>query len=244
MTKIENPDPGSWTFPQKILVILAHPDDPEFFCGGTLAHWAKAGHDIVYLLLTNGDKGGGSNLTPAILSEIRQNEQKEAAAVIGARRVEFLGKEDGYLEPSIELRKEIVRVIRLEKPDILVTCDPTLLYNKLGRVNHPDHRAAGQVVLDSIFPAAGNAHYFPDLLTVEGLPPHTPKEVWVSLPNMPTITLDVTDVWDIKLNALKKHKSQIGDPLEFEKRMRSRHTEDSTDENPRFEEYFRVLKFT
>lgn len=235
--------PDSWEKPQNILVILAHPDDPEFFCGATLARWAKAGHAIDYYLLTNGDKGGGPEVTPEQLVLLRQDEQQKAAAVIGARSVVFLDKEDGYLVPNLELRREIVRIIRRKKPDILVTCDPTLLYSWFGRVNHPDHRAAGQVVLDAVFPAAGNSHFFPELLTKEGLQPHTPREVWVSLAASPTVTLDVTGTWEVKMNALKEHKSQIGDPILFEQRMRSRRTEDSSDVDPRYEEYFRVLKF-
>jgi LmbE family N-acetylglucosaminyl deacetylase len=244
MSEDNQNEPDGWDKPQRILVILAHPDDPEFFCGATLARWANAGHEIHYLLLTNGNKGGGLEVSPEKLSIIRQKEQKKAAAIIGVRSIRFLNLEDGYLIPNLELRKEIVRAIRREKPDILVTCDPTMLYNWMGRVNHPDHRAAGQAVLDAVFPAAGNVHFFPDLLANEELQPHTPREVWISLPNNPTVSLDVTETWEIKLNALGKHKSQIGDPLAFEKRMRSRHTEDSTDEAPRFEEKFRVLKFS
>jgi LmbE family N-acetylglucosaminyl deacetylase len=234
--------PDSWQTNQKILVILAHPDDPEFFCGATLARWAKAGHAIHYYLLTNGNKGGGPDVTPEQLIPLRQAEQQKAAAIIGARSVVFLDKEDGYLVPSLELRREMVRLIRQEKPDVLVTCDPTLLYSWFGRVNHPDHRAVGQVVLDAVFPAAGNSHFFPELLK-EGYHPHTPREVWVSLASAPTVTLDVTATWEIKMNALREHKSQIGDPVLFEQRMRSRRTLDSTDDAPRYEEYFRVLKF-
>ena len=235
--------PDAWEKSQKILVILAHPDDPEFFCGATLARWARAGHEIHYLLLTNGNKGGGLEMTSDQLGTLRQMEQQKAAEIIGARLVYFLDLEDGYLVPNLELRREIVRALRHEKPDILVTCDPTLLYSWLGRVNHPDHRAAGQVVLDAVFPAAGNGHFFPELLNSEGLQPHTPREVWVSLATSPTVTLDVTDTWEVKMKALKEHKSQIGDLIIFDQRMRSRHTEDSTDEIPRYEEKFRVLKF-
>ena len=237
------PSPDAWEKPQKILVILAHPDDPEFFCGATLARWAKLGHEIHYFLLTCGDKGGGPGVTPGELCVIRHQEQQNAAAVIGAKSVRFLDLEDGYLIPSLDLRREVVRTIRREKPDILVTCDPTLLYSYFGSVNHPDHRAAGQVVLDAVFPAAGNAHFFPELVKDEGLEPHTPREVWVSLPSAPTVTLDVTDTWEIKIRALKEHKSQIGDPLEFEKRMRSRRSEKSTWKKDYFEEKFRLLKF-
>jgi LmbE family N-acetylglucosaminyl deacetylase len=244
MTIDKNDPSSSWEKSQNVLVILAHPDDPEFFCGATLARWALAGHMIHYILLTNGNKGGGSNVTPDRLRVIRKEEQQNAAAIIGAQSVSILQHEDGYLIPSMELRHEIVRLIRREKPDILVTCDPTLLYSWNNRVNHPDHRAAGQAVLDAVFPAAGNSHFFPDLIAQEGLKPHTPREVWVSLATQPSAILDVSSTWEIKINALKEHKSQIGDPLLFDKRMRARHTEDSTDASPRYEEKFRVLNFS
>jgi len=108
------------------------------------------------------------------------------------------------------------------------------------RLNHPDHRAAGQVVLDAVFPAAGSRQFFPDLLE-EGLHPHTPREVWVSIPKDPTVTLDVTDFWETKIRALFEHKSQIGEPEKLAERMRARYAPDSTPENPRYEEKFRKL---
>jgi LmbE family N-acetylglucosaminyl deacetylase len=237
--------PGTWSAPQNILVILAHPDDPEFFCGATLARWARAGHLITYALLTCGDKGAPPDANPGEVCRTRHAEQNAAAAVIGAQAVHFLDLEDGYLVPDLDLRLEVVRLIRRFRPDILVTCDPETLYPSWAyRLNHPDHRAAGQVVLDAVFPAAGNAHFFPSLQQVEKLAPHTPREVWVSLTNHPDVVLDVTDTWEVKLAALREHKTQIGDPAEFEKRMRSRHTEDSTPESPRYEERFRRLMFT
>jgi LmbE family N-acetylglucosaminyl deacetylase len=233
----------NWQSAQKILVILAHPDDPEFFCGATLARWARLGHAIHYLLLTCGDKGAGPGVDPQELCARRQVEQRNAAAVIGAGPVQFLQHEDGYLVPDLALRREVVRAIRRERPDVLLTCDPTLLYTPHGTLNHPDHRAAGQVVLDAVFPAAGNAHYFPELLSQEGLEPHTPREVWVSLAVNPTHLLEVSDTWEVKLAALKEHVSQIEDPARLEQRLRARHTEDSTDEHPRYEERFRVIKY-
>jgi LmbE family N-acetylglucosaminyl deacetylase len=236
--------PDDWEEPQKILVILAHPDDPEFFCGATLARWAQAGHEIHYLLLTSGDKGfDDATATAEHICEVRQAEQNAAAAVIGAKSVRFLDHEDGYLVPSLELRREVVRAIRQTKPDILVTCDPTHLYAGDYYINHPDHRYAGQVVLDAVFPAADNPFFFPELIKDEGLQPHKPREVWVSLTGNPTVTLDVTDTWEIKIRALKEHKSQIGDPKEFEQRMRARKSEKSTEENEYYEEKFRVIKF-
>ena len=137
--------PDTWDSPQNILVILAHPDDPEFFCGGTLARWARAGHHITYVLLTCGDKGFNDAMTPAHMSPdelcaIRHKEQRAAAAVIGAESIYFLENSDGYLVPDLDLRRDVVREIRRHKPDILVTCDPQTLFAIYG-INHPDHRA-------------------------------------------------------------------------------------------------------
>ena len=238
-------DPSiSWPEKQHILVILAHPDDPEFFCGASLARWAQAGHEITYYLLTCGDKGRNENnghIPGSELCALRHVEENAAAGVLGVKEVHFLDRDDGYLVPDLNLRREVVRVIREFKPDVLVTCDPQTLYTPFG-LNHPDHRAAGQVVLDAVFPAAGNELFFPELL-MDGWQPHSPKEVWVSLTSQPNVTMDVTATWDIKIRALKEHASQIGDPAKLEERMRSRHAEDSTPENPRFEEKFRVINW-
>jgi len=237
---------GTWETHKKILVILAHPDDPEFFCGATLARWSRQSHEVHYCLLTCGDKGSSdASLSAEKICDIRHSEQRAAAKVIGVSSIQFMDLPDGYLVPSLELRKNVVRVIRQVKPDILVTCDPTNLFPMGGyRLNHPDHRAAGQVVLDAVFPAAGNSHFFPELSKDEGLEPHSPEEVWVSLTSNPDVVLDVTDSWNIKILALKKHKSQIGDPVEFEKRIRAWRTEDSTEEQPRYEERFKIVKWS
>jgi len=229
-----------WKIPQRILVILAHPDDPEFFCGATLARWAASGHNIGYWLLTCGDKGASNpDTNPGELCVDRRDEQRAAAAVLGIHRINFLEHPDGYLAADLALRKEIVRIIRQERPDILVTCDPRTLIVGDNRINHPDHRAAGQAVLDAVFPAAGNPLYFPELLREEGLQPHTPHEVWISGTLDPNVHIDVTDLWETKLKALYEHGSQIGEREAFTQRMRGRHTADSTPENPRYEENFR-----
>ncbi len=238
--------PDSWPAPQDILVILAHPDDPEFFCGATLARWARAGHMIRYCLLTCGDKGRNDHnhdIPAEALCALRHEEQRAAARVIGVQEVHFLDFEDGYLVPDLNLRRAVVRVIRRFRPTILVTCDPTNFYPHTSYgLNHPDHRAAGQAVLDAVFPAAGNPLYFPELLT-EGLEPHMPREVWISLAAQPNVVLDVTDTWPIKIEAILQHKSQIGDPEALIKRMKNFRTQDSTEESPRYEEKFRRLVF-
>ena len=228
--------------PQRILVVLAHPDDPEFFCGATLAKWANAGHHISYCLLTCGDKGTKDrNLSMAELCSIRQVEQQKAAKEIGAKSIKFLNYEDGYLVPDLKLRRDVTRIIRLERPDILVTCDPQYFITPSDRLNHPDHRAAGQVVLDAVFPAARDHLNFVELWRDESLEPHIVREVWVSLTDRPNVTLDVTSYWEIKIRALSEHKSQIGDPEKFIERMRKAHTNDSSLEHPRYEEKFRRL---
>jgi len=235
----------SWSAPQRILVILAHPDDPEFFCGGTLAKWSREGHHITYVLLTCGDKGyhdhTPADMKPDVLCGIRHEEQSAAARVIGAEAVHILDNPDGYLVPNIDLRRDVVREIRRHKPDILVTCDPQNLFAIYG-INHPDHRAAGQAVLDAVFPAAGNLAYFPELLG-EGFQPHMPREVWCSLTMQPNVTVDVTDTWDVKLQAILEHKSQMQDVDKLLERFKSRRTEDSTEENPRYEENFKVIRY-
>ena len=199
--------------------------------------------DPILCLITCGDKGAPEgDYHPEELCADRVEEQNAAASVLGVKQVRFLHYPDGYVVADLALRKEITRVIRQEKPDILVTCDPLLLYSFGGtRINHPDHRAAGQVVLDAVFPAAGNRLFFPELLD-EGLEPHTPREVWVSIPQDFNVSLDVTDFWETKIRALYEHKSQIGEPAKLAERMRSRHTENSSAEQPRYEERFRQLK--
>jgi LmbE family N-acetylglucosaminyl deacetylase len=232
-----------WKIPQKVLVILAHPDDPEFFCGATLARWASIGHEIHYLLLTCGEKGGGLGTTPDELCTTRNLEQNNAARIIGVSSISFLSHEDGYLVPNLEIRREVVRTIRQHQPEVVVSCDPSYLFPSTGYgINHPDHRAAGQVVMDAVFPAAGNVHYFPELLRDENLKPHSPREIWFSLTGNPNVVLDITDLFDLKLKALLEHKSQVGDPEKFIQRMHSRHTDDSTDESPRYEEKFHVVR--
>jgi LmbE family N-acetylglucosaminyl deacetylase len=236
------PAGDGWNEKKRILVVLAHPDDPEFFCGATLAMWASRGHEIHYCLLTQGDKGTDrGDISGEELMKIRRQEQKAASAVVGVRSVRFLDYEDGYLIPSIEARKAVVRVIRDIKPDILVTSDPTNYFPRDTYLNHPDHRLAGEIALSAVFPAAGNPMFFPELTQQEGLEPHPVKEIWVTLTHQPNIIFDVTPFWEQKIKALYEHRSQIGDPNKLRERLMSRRTADSTVEDPRFEEGFHRL---
>ena len=227
--------------PQRVLVVLAHPDDPEFFCGATLAKWARAGKEIHYLLLTCGDKGSDDpEMTPELLCADRQIEQRAAAAVIGATQVMFLGYHDGELENTLDVRREIVYEIRRYKPQIIVTCDPTTYFRANAYINHTDHRTAGAAALDAVFPAAGNRMYFPELLA-EGLEPYAPKEIWMSLTNDPNVWVEVNDTLAIKIAALREHKSQVKDPANLEKRIRERLRRSDFD-GELYAESFRVIR--
>ncbi len=231
-----------WDNRKQILIILAHPDDPEFFLGATIARWIKAGHLVRYVLLTRGDKGASDeSLSKEDVSRIRMDEQQAAARFLGVTSVDFLEYEDGYLEPNLELRREVVRWIRHYQPDILVTCDPTNIFPNSHYINHPDHRYAGQIIVDAVFPAAGNRFFFPELIKL-GYQPHEVEEVWFSVTNQPDIKLDVTEHWEVKLEALKRHASQIGDPEVFEKRMLERLQGDDQAEF-KVEEQFRRIRF-
>jgi LmbE family N-acetylglucosaminyl deacetylase len=242
-TTVHN-EPGVWENHQKILVVLAHPDDPEFFCGATLARWTRAGHEVIYFLLTCGDKGTSDrSITSEQLCRIRHGEQVAAAAILGVHEVHFLGYPDGYLVADLALRKEITRIIRKTRPDILVTCDPTTLYIGEDRINHPDHRAAGQAALDAVYPPARDHLYYPELLLEENLEPHAVREVWISGTQQPNVRMEVTDLWETKIKALYAHKSQIGTPEALAMRMRARLAPDSTPEAPRYEENFRRIVF-
>ncbi len=155
----------NWPAGTTILVILAHPDDPEFFLGGAIARWTAAGHTVKYGLLTKGERGISPDFPDSQeLARLRVGEQTEAAAVLGVHDITFLDYQDGYLVPSLEIRREVTRLIRSAKPDIVVSCDPQNYFIGETYLNHPDHRAAGQLVVDAIFPAVSNPSFFPELL--------------------------------------------------------------------------------
>jgi len=235
--------PEGWTKKQKILLIFAHPDDPEFFCGATVKRWVSDGHFIEYCLFTKGEKGSlDPNINIEELKEIREFEQFEAAKELGVKNVTFLNYPDGELVPSMDTRKSAVRVIRQVSPDVVVTGDPNNLFPRPGRINHPDHRAIGQIVIDAIFPAVGNPHYFCELFN-EGLHPHKVQELWLANSNEADIELDVTQNWEIKINALLKHASQISDTNDFIAKIRGRHTKDSSIDSPIYIEKFRRIIF-
>lgn len=243
------PDPQAiegWTKPQKILVILAHPDDPEFFMGATLKRWALLGHEIHYCLLTTGQKGSqDAQISAAALSQIRISEQQEAARKLGVRSVQFLDYIDGEVVPDLEMRKKLIRIMRQIRPEVVVSSDP-LNYFPAGsnRVNHPDHRAAGQVVLDALFPGAGNPRFFPELISEEGLQPVGIREFWFSIPSEANLVIDVSAYYQMKLDAIVCHHSQIGPNEDEFRRMISDHWAVMDEKGkPSYHERFRRIIF-
>lgn len=229
--------------PARVLVILAHPDDPEFSCGGTVARWASEGHEVVYAIVTDGSKGTDDrDFTRDELVATRVKEQQAAADVLGVRNIIFMGHPDGEVVPDLKLRKDIVRLIRQVRPDIVITSDPTTLITSFGTINHPDHRAVGLATLDAIFPAARNHNYFADLLA-EGLETVYVREVYLSGTLHPDTWVDVTATLDRKLAALRCHVSQIKDMDGLAQRLRERMRKtDSDPDQPVFVEGFRHLK--
>ncbi|MFN8453378.1 MAG: PIG-L family deacetylase [Anaerolineae bacterium] len=204
--------------PQTALIIMAHPDDVEFVMGGTVIKWRQAGCRVRYVLVTSGDAGSHEpDMTRETLAQLREAEQWAAARHIGAEEVIFLGYHDGEVEPTLTLRRELMRQIRRFKPQVVVTFDPTQLYVNGQYINHPDHRAVGQAVLDAVAPAAAMRLNFPELLA-EGLEPHRVREVYVASPANPDTWIDVTTTFDLKLETLLLHKTQFPgdwDPAEL-----------------------------
>lgn len=196
-----------------ILVITPHPDDAEFGTAGTVANFIRQGKTVVYIVCTNGDKGTDSlDCKPDVLASLREKEQLEAAHVLGVKEVIFLRHPDQSLEDTPEFRKEIVRYIRLYRPELVITADPYRRY-----IWHRDHRVVGRVVLDAVFPFARDIWSYPDLID-EGLMPHKVKEVWLWAPEDKDINLrsDISQSFDLKVKALKCHRSQIKEPYASE----------------------------
>ena len=192
------------TTPADVMIVTPHPDDAEYGVAGTVARWTKEGRSVVYVVCTNGDKGSSDPLMkPEDLVAIREAEQRAAAEVLGVREVLFLGHSDQQLEDTPEFRKEIARLIRLYRPQIVVTADPYRRY-----VWHRDHRVAGQVTLDAVFPCARDHLAYPDFLE-QNLLPHKVKEVLFWGAEDLNYRSDITDTFDLKLAALRSHKSQM-----------------------------------
>jgi LmbE family N-acetylglucosaminyl deacetylase len=229
--------------PRIAMSIHAHPDDQEFNVAGTLAKWAQAGCEVVSLILTSGD--GGSN-DPAYdasykptLAGIRESEQSAANEVLGVRKTIYLRLPDGELEPTVALRKEVTRLIRAHKPDVVVTGDPQAVFYGNGYINHPDHRAAAQLATYAVFPSAGSRLVFADLLA-EGYEPHNVKRLYLHGPEKPDTWVDISASIELKIAALKKHASQLGD-WDPEKNIREWAEGEGKEKGMQYAEAYKVM---
>ena len=206
-----------------MLVIAAHPDDADIGCGGTMARWARQGKEIVYLVCTRGDKGSSEpDMTSERLAEIRTREQQDAAEVIGVKEVRFLDGRDGELLPTLELRKTVAEMVRYYRPDVVFTHDPTVHVYDHGNLNHPDHRVVGTTALDVVYPISRDALHYPDQLA-RGLMPHEVHEVYLFMANQPNMAFDISDTIEVKIEALRRHRSQFPDQERVDTWLRERH---------------------
>jgi len=205
---------------KKVLVINAHPDDSDFGASGTIAQWVKKGIEVSYVFCTNGDQGGEeSGIAKEDMSAVRQREQRAAGAAVGVTDITFLNYVDGHLEATIQLRKDIVRQIRISQPDRMVCQSPERNWDRIG-ASHPDHLAAGEAAIQAVYPDARNPFAFTDLLKDEGLKPWRVKEVWVMGFATPDHFVDITDTFDLKMKALHSHVSQTAHNTELEKMVK------------------------
>jgi LmbE family N-acetylglucosaminyl deacetylase len=211
---------------EKVMVVSAHPDDPDFGAGGSVARLADSGAEVTYVIVTDGRQGGEDpNQKDSELVAIRQREQRAAARVLGVKKVEFLGYKDGHLSPDLKLRRDIVRMIRKHKPELVITHIPGRVLDAPMGGSHPDHLAVGEATMAAVYPDSRNPRAFRSLLK-EGLKPHEVKEVWIPFWTQGDYYVDVSKTLDRKIEALKKHKSQVAKPgrtWDFEKFMRKRH---------------------
>jgi LmbE family N-acetylglucosaminyl deacetylase len=201
------------------LAIVAHPDDVDFGMAGTIATFTSQGIAVTYCLVTSGDAGGDDMvMAKEERAKIREDEQRAAAATVGVHDVIFLGYPDGLVEPTLALRRDLARVIRTVRPDVVLTQSPERNYDRI-YASHPDHLATGEAALRAVYPDARNPHAFPALANDEGLAPHTVGRVWIGSAS-PTMVVDTTSTIDKKIEALKCHKSQVGDGERLEPMLR------------------------
>ncbi|MBI4224927.1 MAG: PIG-L family deacetylase [Candidatus Sungbacteria bacterium] len=207
---------------KKFLVFSAHPDDVDFGCSATVARLTSEGNEVVYCIITNGEKGVHNvRQSKRAMTLMREAEQRTAAKIAGVDEVIFLRQTDGSLENTLALRKMLTRVIREARPDIVLAYDPgNHAFDLFGRF-HRDHRITAEAVFDSIYPAAGSLGFFPELAKAN-IMPHQIEEVWFWGTDKPNLWVDVSKTMDKKIQALRAHESQIKDVKAMEKRMRDR----------------------
>jgi LmbE family N-acetylglucosaminyl deacetylase len=230
-------DQRDWNAWASYMWVVAHPDDAEFSYAGTIAKLTKQGRRVVIIQVTSGDKGTiDPYVSPEGLARIREAEELAAATRLGVDEVVFLRCEDGELTPDLQLREHIVKMIRTHRPDVLVTHDPFRPY-----ALHPDHRAVGFAALDAVYPTARDPHYFPEHLRA-GLEPHKTAEIWFFNCELPDLVVDITETIEDKLDALRCHKTQVGDGEEMAPRVRERNAELAANEPFDLGEAFKVVQ--
>ena len=197
---------------QRAMVVVAHPDDAEWGCAGTVAKWCAEGWEVVYVLCTDGSKGSEDpEMTSGRLVEIRKQEQLNAGKVLGLKDIVFLGYEDSMLEPTLELRRDIAREIRRHRPDVLICMNPVRSVDGEGYLGHPDHFASGEAALSAVFPSSRDRLTFTELLR-EGLEPDKVKEVWMMFHgDTADKFVDVSAYMDTAVDALKQHQTQVSE---------------------------------
>ena len=206
--------------PKRALVISAHPDDAEFGAAGTAHLWTKDGWEFFYLICSDGSKGTEDpEMTPQKLIPLRREEQRAAARVVGVKDVFFLDHVDGELRYTPQLMREVVRHIRRLKPYAVFSHDPNQIVRNMF-INHPDHRCVGEVAIDAVYPIARNRPSFPELLD-EGLEPYSVKEVYLWTASEVNFDVDISDVLELKFEALRQHKSQFSDFDGMQERVRA-----------------------
>jgi LmbE family N-acetylglucosaminyl deacetylase len=195
---------------RRILCISAHPDDNEFLIAGSVARWARQGRHVAFCLVTAGGAGVNEHTpSPENLVPVRERETRAAARILGVKDVIFLGYADGTLEPTLGLRRDLTRVVRRVRPDVVVCGDPTVRFYGNEYLNHPDHRAVASAALDAVFPSAETSAIFPELLG-EGLPPHKVRQVFITGSPEPDVFVDIATTLTVKCRALRAHRSQVG----------------------------------
>jgi LmbE family N-acetylglucosaminyl deacetylase len=200
----------SFYIPQRAVVIVAHADDIEFGMTGTIARWTAGGAQVTYCIVTDNSSGSNDPAMPRdTLIETRQREQRASAAAVGVHDVRFLGYPDGVLQPTLELRRELTRIIRELRPQVVMMMDPTTIISLENTyINHPDHRAAGEAALYATFPSAESRPIFPELLE-EGLEPHKVAYAYMNFSLQPNLVVDIASTFEQKLAALRCHASQV-----------------------------------
>lgn len=207
--------------PERVMVIVAHPDDADFGPAATVAAWVRAGSVAHLVCCTSGDAGGeDARADPLELARTREGEQRAAAAVVGYEAVTFLHRPDGALENDLALREQLVRIIRSFRPDAVLTMDPTVLIHEDGYIQHTDHRAAAMAALDAVYPAARNPMAFPHLVVDEGLEAHVVPWLYLFWTDRADTWVDTTATVEVRIAALREHRSQIQEPEGLEDRVR------------------------